>query len=302
MRVGAVAVVCCLLVSLAACGTPETTQRSGASSTAAEIASFSKRRAMRHVRKLAGEIGVRVRATRGERRGARYIANEFREIGYKVNVQKFSVDGGTSRNVVAWWPDAKKYPFVIGGHMDSVQGSPGANDNASGVAVILEMARLFAGTRQARLVRWAAFGSEEYGNNGVHHVGSDVYVRRLGNKGRSRLAGMLSVDMVADGVPLLIGHSQIAEPVVARSILRKVEEAGIASRWYESCDCSDNGPFERAGIPAAFMWSGDEPNYHDSSDTVPNMDPNDLARTGRAVRVFARSLNERLLDYYRRRG
>jgi len=301
MKVGVGAVAACLCLSLVSCGQPRETIGASAASSA-EIARFSKKRAMDHVRKLAGDIGVRVRATRGEKLGARYIASEFKELGYRVNVQRFDVDNGTSRNVVAWWPDAKKFPFVIGGHMDSVRGAPGANDNASGVAVILEMARLFAGTRQARLVRWVAFGSEEYGSNGVHHVGSDVYVRRLGAEGRKRLAGMLSVDMIADGSPLLIGHSQMSEPVVARSVLRKVQDAGISSRWYESCDCSDNGPFERVGIPASFMWSGDEPNYHDSSDTVPNMDPDDLARTGQAVRVFTRSLNNRLLDYYRRRG
>ncbi len=257
---------------------------------------------MRHVRKLAADIGVRVRATSGEKRGARYVARKFRALGYRVNVQEFPVDGRTSRNVVAWWPSARKYPFVVGGHMDSVPRSPGANDNASGVAVLLETARLVAGRPEATWVRFVTFGSEEYGENGAHHVGSAVYVRRLGREGRNRLAGMLSVDMVADGRPLLIGHSGISEPVVARSVYRKVREAGIGTRWRVSCDCSDNGPFERAGIPASYMWSGDEPDYHSPSDTVPNMKSDDLARTGRAVRVFVRQLDRELLEYYRRKG
>ncbi|HYI43921.1 MAG TPA: M28 family peptidase, partial [Actinomycetota bacterium] len=94
----------------------------------------------------------------------------------------------------------------------------------------------------------------------------------------------------------------ISEPVVARSVYRKVTEGGIATSWIKSCDCSDHGPFEHAGIPASFMWSGDEPNYHSSSDTPPNMDPNDLARTGRAVRVFVKQLNRQILEYYRRKG
>ncbi len=263
---------------------------------------FSRERAMRHVRALAARIGVRVRATRGERRGARYVARKFRDLGYNVNVQKFPIDGGTSRNVVAWWPGARKYPFVVGGHMDSVPSSPGANDNASGVAVVLEVARLFAGKPQAEWVRFVAFGSEEYGDDGRHHIGSTVYVNRLGREGRSRLGGMLSVDMVADGRPLIIGNSGISERVVARSVYRKVTDAGIATRWRIACDCSDNGPFEHAGTPASYMWSGDEPNYHDSSDTVPNMKPRDLARTGRAVKVFVSQLDKRLIAYYRRKG
>ena len=257
---------------------------------------------MRHVRALAGRIGVRVRATEGERRGARYIAARFRELGYDVNMQRFSVDGGTSRNVIASYPGARRYPFVIGGHMDSVPTSPGANDNASGIAAILEMARMAANTPQAEWIRFVAFGSEEYGADGSHHVGSRVFVDRLGAEGRSRLAGMLSVDMVADGRPLIIGHSGISEPVVARSVYRKVRRSGVGTRWAISCDCSDNGPFEHAGIPASYMWSGDEPNYHHSSDTVRNMDPRDLVRTGRAVKAFVSQLDKKLLSYYRRNG
>lgn len=289
-----------LVVLLAACG--ETTPAPGGVTVVSAVEKFSKQRAMDHVRKLAGDIGVRVRGTRGERLGARYIAKRFKSLGYKVNVQKFAVDNGTSRNVVAWWPTAKRFPFVIGAHMDTVSGAPGANDNASGVATILEVARLFADTRQAQWVRFVAFGSEEFVNSGVHHLGSTTYVRRLGPPGRKRLAGMLSVDMIADGVPLRIGHIGISEPVVARSVYRKVTKGGIATSWFRSCDCSDHGPFEHAGIPASFMWSGDEPNYHSSSDTPRNMDPDDLARTGRAVRLFVKQLDRRILEYYRRKG
>jgi hypothetical protein len=308
-----------IVVLLAACGvgeTPTETSRPDAEPPAAEqvvshrqastagasVGRFSRDRAMAHVRRLAGDIGVRVRATRNETLGARYIADEFRSLGYDVNVQRFDVDGATSRNVIAAYPGARKYPFVIGGHMDSVPGAPGANDNASGTAVVLEIARLFAGTPQARWVRFMAFGAEEYGEDGSHHVGSQVYVQRLGQEGRNRLAGMLSVDMIADGRPLVIGHSGISEQVVARSVFRKVRDAGIATRWEISCDCSDNGPFEHAGIPASYMWSGDEPNYHDSSDTVANMKASDLVRTGRAVRAFVKELDKNLLAYYRRKG
>jgi hypothetical protein len=262
-------------------------------------APFSKSRAMKHVRKLAKGIGVRVRATSGEKRGARYIKKKFRRLGYKVNIQKFEVDGGTSRNVVAWWPGARKYPVVIGGHMDSVPGSPGANDNASGVAVVLELARIFADRRPTRYIKWVAFGSEEFGADARHHVGSQVYVNRLSDKGRRRMAGMISVDMIADGRPLIVGTAGIGPEIVARTLLRRIGRAGIEVAYRTTCDCSDNGPFERAGIPAAFAWSGDEPNYHLPSDTVPNMAPRDLLRTGRAVRAFVRAIDRGLVRRFR---
>lgn len=261
---------------------------------------FSKRRAMNHVRKLAADIGVRVRATRGEYRASRYIARRFTALGYKVRIQEFSVDGRTSRNVVAWWPESRRYGFVLGGHMDTVAESPGANDNASGVAVVLELARIFAAKKPARFVRFVAFGSEEYGSNGMHHVGSQVYVNRLGQEGRSKLAGMTSVDMVADGRPLLVGNSGIASDVVARSLYRRIRDAGIEVRYHTLCDCSDHGPFEHAGIPASFAYSGPEPNYHDDSDTVANMRPNHLLRTGRAMRAFVKAVDGDMLQRFRR--
>ena len=255
---------------------------------------------MSHVRHLAGEIGVRVRATRGERRGAAYIARTFRDLGYRVHVQTFDVDGGTSRNVVAWWPGARRYPIVLGAHMDSVAGSPGANDNASGVAVLLEIARLTRRTAYAGFLRFVAFGSEEYGADGRHHVGSQVFVERLGPKGRRKLAGMVSVDMVADGRPLLVGSSGIGPRVMGRTLYRRLARTPISVEYLTLCDCSDHGPFEHAGIPASFMYSGKESNYHDPSDTVANMVPRDLERTGKAVRRFVLTIDQALIDRLRR--
>jgi aminopeptidase YwaD len=266
------------------------------------IRHFSTFYAMRHVRKLAGRIGPRVRATRAERRSARYFRHELQDKGYVTNVQHFKVDGGRSRNVVAWWPGARRYPVVLGAHIDTVSGAPGANDNASGVAILIDIARALAGRRHARNVRLVAFGSEEYGSNGIHHVGSHVFVKRLGAKGRRRLAGMVSVDMVADGRPLIIGTADIGPPVVARTLYRRLKRTGFGVAYRTTCDCSDNGPFELAGIPGAFMWSGDEPNYHDPSDTVANMSRRDLRRSGRAVRRFVKSLDLKTVRRFRAEG
>ncbi len=253
---------------------------------------------MGHIRALARDIGVRVRATRGENRGIAYVADRFRAMGYRVNVQRFSVDGDTSHNVVAWWPNPHRQKLVLGAHIDSVPGSPGANDNASGIAVMLENARIFAGTPQVRWVRFVAFGSEEYGSDGRHHVGSRVFVARQGADGRRRIAGMVSVDMVADGRPLIIGTAGIGPPRVARTLYRKLDRAGVAVDYRITCDCSDNGPFERAGIPGAFMWSGDEPNYHDDSDRVRNLRPKHVRRSGRATRIFLKRLDSGMISYF----
>lgn len=263
---------------------------------------FSKNKAMVHVRALASEIGVRTKASSNETRGARYMKRKLQSFGYEVSMQKFQVPNGTSRNVVARWPGARKYGFVVGAHIDTVPGSPGANDNASGTATVIELARIFADTEQAAFITFVGFGAEEYDSNRIsHHDGSEYYVQALGEKGRNRLGGALSVDMIADGRPLLVGHSDIAQkPIVARTVYNKMRKAGFDVKFHILCDCSDHGPFEHAGIPAAFAYSGPEPNYHDPSDTVPNMEPKDLLRTGRAVRAFLLHLDKAMVDRFRR--
>jgi len=287
-------VICLLLVPSLSTGA---TVSSSAQST--PVASFDRSHAMKHVWRLANRIGVRVRGHEGERHAALYMRRQFLEYGYRVHVQKFEVDGLTSRNVVARWPGAIEHPFVVGGHIDTVPRSPGANDNASGAAIVLEMARLLRGHEKARLFKFVAFGAEEFGEDGRHHVGSQVYVERLGARGRERSPGMVSVDMVADGRPLIVGNSGFAGDIVAKELYEQVREANIRVRFETWCDCSDHGPFERAGIPASYMWSGDEPDYHAPTDTVRNMKPDDLYRSGRAVRAFVVSLSGRDLRRFR---
>ncbi len=260
---------------------------------------FSKPLAMDHVRFLANEIGVRVRATSGEAAGARYIADRYEDLGYNVNIQKFPVDGKMSRNVVAWWPGAKRYPVVLGGHMDTVPDARGANDNASGVAVTLEIARIVAGKEQARWLRFVAFGSEELGSDGNSRLGSQAFVDKLGEEGRGTLAAMVSVDMIADGRPLLVADADIGPQAIANLLYNTGTDLGIAMGWH-TCDCSDHGPFERAGIPAASLWSGEEEDFHSPTDTVPNMSPTDLLRTGRVVRAFVSRLDRDLVQRLRR--
>ena len=262
---------------------------------AAPAPAFHRKAALSHVRVLSHDIGVRVRGTTHELRAARYVAGTLADLGYRVRIQRFRVDGGRSRNVVAWWPGADALGIVLGGHIDTVRGSPGANDNASGVAVILELARLLAGTGQAGFLRFVAFGSEEYSSSGVHHVGSQTFVDRLGRRGRRRLAGMASIDMIADGRPLIAGTAGIGPPLLARVLVRTISRAGIRVRYRVTCDCSDNGPFERAGIPSAFMWSGDETDYHSPSDTIRNLSPRDLDRTGEAMLAFAWRVDRALI-------
>jgi Zn-dependent M28 family amino/carboxypeptidase len=118
-------------------------------------------------------------------------------VGYEVQRQEFTVTGGTVRNLEAGLvgtslPDEI---VVVGAHYDSVIGSPGANDNASGVAGLLEMARLLAGRPLSRTVRFVAFVNEEPPFFQTDQMGSRVYASRSRHRGE-RIVAMLAIETI----------------------------------------------------------------------------------------------------------
>ena len=110
----------------------------------------------RHIVMLATTIGERNMRHYAELdRSADYIAGEFKSLGYTIRTNAYPLEGKSPRNLEAELPgtDPTAGVIVVGGHYDSVAGTPGANDNASGVAATLELARLFkAGTVALRLI------------------------------------------------------------------------------------------------------------------------------------------------------
>jgi hypothetical protein len=119
-------------------------------------------RLAQHVQRLAADIGERnVWHPAAMQAAADYIRDEWAAQGYTVREQSYDVGGLRCANLEVAVPGDDGGPMiVIGAHYDSVQGSPGADDNASGVATLLELSRLFAGTADLRL-RFVAFANEE---------------------------------------------------------------------------------------------------------------------------------------------
>lgn len=140
-----------------------------------------------HVQTLAGEIGERnIFRPRALDAAARYIADQWRAQGYAVTSHAYILDGVTSANLEVSRP-GRRWPqeiLLIGAHYDSVQGSPGANDNASGVAALLEISRLFAAAAAPeRTVRFVAFVNEEPPFFFWRSMGSRVYARAARARG-----------------------------------------------------------------------------------------------------------------------
>jgi len=151
-----------------------------------------------HVKELSVTIGERnLEHYAALQSAAEYIRNRLREFGYDPTSQTYTVNGRTVTNLTAQINGVSKPEenIVIGAHYDSVVGTPGANDNASGVAAVLELARLFKSGRPGRTIRFVFFANEEPPYFQTNEMGSWVYARQLRRQG-VHVAGMIAVETV----------------------------------------------------------------------------------------------------------
>ena len=150
----------------------------------------------KHVEMLAGTIGERnVWRFESLNRAAEYIAAEFSAYGFAPDRQTFEVSRLPVSNLDATLPGSGRPDeiVIVGAHYDSVTGCPGANDNATGVAAVLELARRFAGRPRPRTIRFVAFVNEEPPFFKGAQMGSVVYANAAKRRG-DRIVGMLSLE------------------------------------------------------------------------------------------------------------
>jgi Zn-dependent M28 family amino/carboxypeptidase len=279
-------------------------------------------RLMAHVRALtAEELEGRQAGTAGERLAADYVVAELEAAsvaglhgGYlhpfemAPGVQSLNVVG-----VIAGRGPRRGEHVVLGAHLDHLgrRGAElhlGAEDNASGVAVVLEIAALLV-RRQSELDRSVAvafFGAEEAGLLGAKHFVSQPPVAAMAAMVNIDMIGRPLVDMaVLRAVKLLAGiDDRRAMGVLGTAgrphFRRLVDEAchaegiepwapedlpGPMASFVErvSRDRGDSFPFEAAGVPALFFGQGESDDYHQPSDTADKLDPEGLAARGRAI-------------------
>lgn len=186
-------------------------------------------------------------------------------LGQRVSVtSRVRVVSGTSQNVVGQPSDAPCSAY-LGAHYDSVPEGPGANDNASGTALLLELARV----RKIDGLCVAAFGSEEIGL-----FGSKAFVRAHKVQG-ARF--MLNFDMVAKATgPTLIGDADLAQRVLALRAANGLSLRHIVS--FGAGSSSDHATFLEAGVPALMFYSGNDQFIHTKQDDIKNVAQGDLAK------------------------
>jgi len=158
----------------------------------------TSKRLSEHVNYLSVTIGERNLAKAETLEAtADYINNNLQQSGYSVTEQSYSVQGHQVSNLEAKLvgSDSGGRTIVVGAHYDSVINSPGANDNASGVAAVLELARMFHGSKPRRTVRFVLFVNEEPPYFQTESMGSLVYARQL-RRDQVPVAAMISLETI----------------------------------------------------------------------------------------------------------
>ncbi|GAB3247559.1 hypothetical protein GCM10027448_10380 [Nocardioides dilutus] len=259
------------------------------------------RTAMRAVHRLADVIGPRPGTSPAFHRSAAWVERRLRALGWEVEQQPFQtpagvswgvpVPAGRSVNVVATRGDVVpgRPWLVVGAHLDTVPQAPGAEDNASGVGVLLALAEATADRRTRLPLVLVAFGSEEPRgpSDDDHHYGSRAYVAGLSPAERRSLRGMLSLDRVGVGDVVPVGSAAEPDAQHAR-VLRAARRVGVPTATDPFQRSSDHWSFVRAGLPGVRLGGTPYPGYHSAGDRSEIIDPHQLARVALIVVAWLR--------------
>lgn len=273
--------------------------------TATPRPTMNARAALRDIGHLASEIGPREATSPNFADAAVFVENRFEALGYKVRRAKVRVPAGnswgtpvrrgTSVNVIAEPVgfNASKPHVVVGAHLDTVPVAPGAEDNASGIAVMLQLAAMVKQQPAGLPVQFIAFGAEEPRGSGdaLHHFGSRQHVATLNRTERRAVQAMVALDRVgvrASYVPVCTANSRGNR--VRDDLRAAARRADIATRTCTNFT-SDHWSYAKAGIPAVRLGSIPYAGYHSRGDVPSVVDRRQLDRVGRAVWAWLRTLN-----------
>ncbi|MFC1575089.1 M28 family peptidase [Gemmatimonadota bacterium] len=275
----------------------------------------------KHVRTLADSIGPRGALQYQSVQGTvEYLHGVLRDLGYSVEVSTYQVRDREHRNLQAsiqGSPSSSEI-VVVGAHYDTYFDTPGADDNASGVAGVLELARLLADFEPERTIRFVLFGTEEPPYFNTDDMGSRVYAKRVAQAGDDIVA-MFSLDPIGcyaddpgtqnNPPPLNLFYPDrgdfiafVGNPASGSLVRRSLEtfrrttrfpsEGIVSPSMLPGIELSDHASFWRSGFRAVLVSTTGpfrNPFYHTPEDTPSGVD---FRRTARVVS----GLREVLID------
>lgn len=276
-----------------------------------------------HVRVLALKIGER-NMWHFERleQAAYYLEEQLREEGWEVAADSYTLQGRTVSNLQVQLNGGERADEIvlIGAHYDSVFGSPGANDNGSGVAALLELARVLRDGKPQRTLRLVFFVNEEPPFFKTKEMGSRVYARAARKRGE-RIVTMVSLETIGyfsvrensqqfPFPPMRLFYPSHGDFVAfvanfrSRSVLQRAlgafraassfpAEGLVAPIWLTGVDWSDQWSFWQSGYPALMITDTAPyryPHYHSVHDTPDKLDYLALARVTKGLEGMVKKL------------
>jgi hypothetical protein len=232
-----------------------------------------------------------------------YIETRFRESSRRVDVQPFTARKHTYRNVTAHFGPTVGAVLIVGAHYDAFGDLPGADDNASGTAGLLELARLLGAHPPKMPVLLVAYSTEEPPFFGSDQMGSAVHAASLLDR-KTNVAGMICLEMIgyyadrqtwpnatyaalypSSGHFIAVGGGW-ADRALVRRLKRGIQGAGgidVCSFTGPriALDASDQRNYWANGYPAAIVTDTAflrNPNYHTPRDTAATLDYVKMAR------------------------
>lgn len=253
----------------------------------------------------------------------RYVVSCLESFGYTPALQKYSHDGQVFSNIIVSI-EGKTRPdeiVIIGAHYDTVFGTPGADDNASAVAMLLEMSRILKGFSPGRTIRLVFFVLEEPPSFMTEHMGSYVYAKEAKAKNEN-IKAMICLEMLGYyfdkkggqtfPLPLMnllfsttpdfiavVGNlkSRSLVNTVRSSLTRSsgipVETLSTVS-FVPGVDFSDHRSFWKMGYPAVMITDTAfyrNPNYHTERDTIHTLDFNRMTELLKGLLQIARDIS-----------
>jgi Zn-dependent M28 family amino/carboxypeptidase len=269
-------------------------------------------------RHLANIVGERNPFTEPEHleKTAQYLSNQFEIMGLEVTQEMVEFEGTRSQNILAQATGETNGLFLVAAHYDSVPGTPGADDNASAVTALLEIAHILNQTPNLRKsLVFSAFTLEEYGFIGAKHFIDHDPERK------NRISGMISLEMVgfktsqpgSQSYPPYVDPGRYPDTGDFIAVVGNEPSAGLAQAlaWgmaqsapalkvetlvvpgqgqnFPEVRLSDHSPFWDAGIPAVMVTDTAffrNPNYHQPSDTLETLDLEFIRDNAQAVAGF----------------
>ncbi|NBB84415.1 MAG: M28 family peptidase [Alphaproteobacteria bacterium] len=273
---------------------------------------------------LAGTIGERnVAAHARLTAAAEYVHARLARLGYDVNSEQYTVDDKVCRNLVAEIEGAgdPERIVVIGAHYDSAPGSPGADDNASAVAVLLALAGRFVDRDPALTLRWVAFANEEPPWFQTEHMGSLVHARACRQRG-DEIVAMIALDGVGyysdrpdsqhypppfgtfypDTGNFIAFVSRIADRALVRRCIGAFREqaslpseGGVGPQFITGVAWSDHWSFWQCDYPGILVTDSlpfRNPHYHGAGDRPDTLDYHRMALLTEGLQAMLAELVE----------